>query len=227
MFKDDVPAAFMSQVQTKFNTVETYLNNINSGRNYSNLCELIDVNSIIDQWLVLEIAMNDEFKHPKSYYLTINGTGGANPGDGKIHGGPVWDFDWAAFPNVENRRALGDGSWNDTGYNKFNYTGKTTQYNYVWIPKLMNNSNFKARVKERWARIYPVLKANIPSFIEEQGRLNSRSFVENETMWCPGYESRVRNGDEGYATYNEIVVSLRYVFETRLEGMNTLINNLK
>ena len=54
----------------------------------------VDINSVIDWWFIHELAMNDEFKHPKSVYMYIDGAG-------KLSAGPVWDFDYQTYPNVD------------------------------------------------------------------------------------------------------------------------------
>lgn len=230
MFKDDVPDDFITRIKTMFNNVESLLTD---GR-YSEAYELLDINSIIDQMLIFEVTMNDEYKHPKSVYYTVNPAGGKTPGDGKIHGAAVWDFDWAAFPDISQRKALGDSKWDETSYTAWNYSkdgqagdgGRTLTY--IWTPLLVKDTAFRERLQERWSKLYPLLKAEIPTYIRLQGSLNARSFAVNDRMWPAGTESSVgdhRNGDEGYATYDQVIESIVSAFETRIEWLNTSIVN--
>lgn len=223
MFKDDVPEAYVKHVKQMFDQVEA---SFKSG-DFNTIYGLIDINSIIDNWLIHEIAMNNEYKHPKSLYMTINGQKGKTPGDGKIHAACVWDFDWATFPNIANRQLLGDPAWKETSYTAFEYTSWTSSYPYVWIPKLMQDATFKNRVQERWKNIYAKLMAEIPGYIRRLGELNARSFKENDTMWQPDFSEEVKNGDEGFATYDEVIESMVTAFTARMKGLNDLITNGK
>ena len=89
MFKDEVTkysADIFNQVKARIEAVESNLEAGNYEAAYSDL----DINSVIDYFFIQELTFNDEYKHPKSVYMLIDG-------DGKLTAGPVWDFDWQTF----------------------------------------------------------------------------------------------------------------------------------
>lgn len=239
MFKDDLLGdENMQWVRDRFNQVESYL----AAGNYTEAYKLIDINSIIDHWLVYEIAMNNEYGNPGSVYYWINGSGGSVAGDEKFHAGPVWDFDWATFHNPANRIAYGDyyARVEQPDYTRFlceayNQTpnASTGKKMYIWIPQLLKDAAFRTRVQERWSEIYPALSSQIPDFIRRQGELISRSFDINDGMWPAPYSEaiysgndRVYNGDEkisgGYSAVTENLVSC---YLNRLQWLNTAITS--
>ena len=61
----------------------------------------LDINSVIDQMLVLELAMNREYGDPRSVYMFMDK-------DGKLSGGPVWDFDRGTFQYYDGAKSLGN-----------------------------------------------------------------------------------------------------------------------
>lgn len=236
MFKDDVLGdENFNWVKSRFNQVEEYL----ASGNYTAAYELIDVNSIIDNWLIYEITMNNEYGNPGSVYYYINGTAGDVPGDGKFHAGCVWDFDWATYHNPTNRIAYGDyyANQEQPDYTRFLYeaynqtqNSQTGKKMYIWIPVLMKDPNFRAKVQERWTQIYATLSSGIPAYIREQGALNSRSFEINDAMWPAPYteavysgNDRVYNGDEKISGYDAIIENLVNCFSSRLEWLNGAI----
>ena len=97
MFKDEVPAnsEFFNYVKNKVEGIENSLNAENYEEAYKNL----DINSVIDYFFIQELTFNDEYKHPKSVYMLIDG-------DGKLTAGPVWDFDWQTFINYDKVLAM-------------------------------------------------------------------------------------------------------------------------
>lgn len=98
MFKDEVTkysADIFNQVKTRIEAVESNLEAGNYEAAYSDL----DINSVIDYFFIQELTFNDEYKHPKSVYMLIDG-------DGKLTAGPVWDFDWQTFINYDKVQAM-------------------------------------------------------------------------------------------------------------------------
>ena len=96
MFKDEVSkysSDIYNQVKARIEAVEANLESGNFDAAYSDL----DINSVIDYFFVQELTFNDEYKHPKSVYMLIDG-------DGKLTAGPVWDFDWQTFVNYDRYR---------------------------------------------------------------------------------------------------------------------------
>lgn len=238
MFKDDISNSLLSQIQTKVNKIESYLIN----RNYTEAFKLLDINSVIDWWFIHELAMNKEYRHPKSVYMYMDG-------DSKLCAGPVWDFDYQTYPNITEVNSIHSAAGQSGfGYsvNQWLYSGSNSSDPYMWYPLLFKSADFRNKVKERWAVMYPALSAAVAD-IAAMGQANKTSWAYNFAMWPieSGERSRrfVANlpdvlgvaydtwfieycGDERLGTYDEVVNNLQTVYQTRLEQMNSMINSL-
>ena len=89
----------------------------------------MDINSEIDYFFIQELTFNDEYKHPKSVYMLIDG-------DGKLTAGPVWDFDWQTFINYDKVQAMNNkygGTYDCRNTNEWLY-GKSKLAEKPWWP---------------------------------------------------------------------------------------------
>ena len=231
--KDDVPASHLSYVQNWINDIE---NNLLNG-NYSAAYEKLDINSIIDWWIVEELMMNREYHHPKSVYLYKDGAG-------KVFAGPVWDFDHQILSNISNINTISpfnnNGSYELKDYSTMIYTlfGGSYTYSldsnkpYMWYPILFKDETFVERVKTRWNAVYDALYGVMDN-IDEFGSENAVSDMYNHAMW-PNITSERSNiswfvrysGDELMDEYQDVVDNLKQCYKARLEGLNTAINQL-
>lgn len=229
--KDDVSDEILTQIKTKINRIEA---NIIAG-NYSAAYEELDINSLIDQWIVFELTMNDEYKHPKSVYMYMDG------GDSKLCGGPVWDFDYQTFPNktrIDNMKSAFGGltspSMSAWLYSKSSPATGSQIHNesdmpYMWYPLLFKDATFRAAVQTRWAAIYPHL-LGVVAEIQKQKEINAKSWAVNHAMWSLNFDRRAvvswgpaLSGDEDFATYQEVIDNLTEMYNQRLDWMNTAI----
>ena len=236
MFKDEVPAnsEFFNYVKNKVEGIENSLNAENYEEAYKNL----DINSVIDYFFIQELTFNDEYKHPKSVYMYIDGPG-------KLTAGPVWDFDWQTFINYDKVQAMNNkygGTYDCRNTNEWLY-GKSklaenpwwpgSDYDYVndqpymWYPLLFKDANFRAKVQERWAVIYPQL-LNVVAKIDEFAALNKVSEQFNYAMWpLVGLKNSVGsafNGDEDMS-FDEAIATMKQAYTERLEWMNSSITS--
>lgn len=229
--KDDVlPPDYVSQIETKIQDIEDA---IKKG-DFAAYSQLIDIPSFIDQWFVVELAMNREYTEPRSLYSYYNG------GNDKLHAGPVWDFDRGTFQNPTNAKQMGSSRVKSydaflSSSSKVSKSGgyKENQQPCLWYPLLMNDSEFVTMVKARWAVMYPYLQGVVNS-ISEYAAENALSWEYESTMW-PGTASALNvgypsgfsdfAGDENLKSYDEVIQNLINCYNARLEGMNTLINN--
>ena len=233
MFKDDVTEAIVTNVQTKIQGIE---NNINSG-NFAAAYENLDINSVIDQWLVLELAMNREYGDPRSVYMFMDG-------DGKLSGGPVWDFDRGTFQNPDKAGNLCSyvlGGSTDTKYRIKSYnewlcwrTAENEKFSYVWYKKLITDPIFQETVKKRWEVMKPYLKT-VASRILEYGQSLALSYKYDSAMW-PTNKEDIRyykwdfndwSGDEDISDWNSVISNFVEVYNARLAGMDALITEGK
>ena len=232
MFKDEVTSNMVNNVKTKVQRIETNLYK-GTDAGYAAAFEELDINSVIDQMLIFELAMNREYGDPRSVYMFMNG-------DGKLSGGPVWDFDRGTFQNQENATSYG----NSTSYrvkpdNEWMYwrTQESETYSYVWYKQLAKSATYQKTVQERWAVIKPYLDL-IPSQIQHYGQALAKSYEYDSKMWPTNtsdvkkYKSDFKDwsGDEqlgANGNYQEVINNFITVYNERLAGMDALITSGK
>ena len=229
--KDDVlPADYASQIGAKIQAIEDA---IKKG-DFAAYSKLIDIPSFIDQWFVVELAMNREYTEPRSLYSYYNG------GTDKLHAGPVWDFDRGTFQNPTEAQKMGSSRVKSydaflSSSSKITKSGgyKENQQPCLWYPLLMNDSEFVRMVKSRWAALYPHLLA-VTDEIVRLGAENALSWEYDSTMWPgtatalnAGYPSGFSDfaGDENLTSYEAVIQNLIGCYLARLDGMNTLITS--
>ena len=229
--KDDVLLdGYATQIGTKIQAIEDA---IKSG-DFAAYSELIDIPSFIDQWFVVELAMNREYTEPRSLYSYYNG------GNDKLHAGPVWDFDRGTFQNPTEAQKMGSNrvkSYNAflSSSSKVSKSGKYKegQQPCLWYPLLMDDAKFVDMVKARWSVMYPYLQG-VVDYIVKYASENALSWEYDSTMWPgtatalnAGYPSGFSDfaGDENLTTYEAVIQNFINCYTARLEGMNTLINN--
>ena len=259
LFKDETPQSYRNDIRDKFLAMEENLKKGAESRSvtesdaaFAAAFEDIDLASWIDNWLLHEIAMNAEYKHPKSVYMYMNG-------DSKIFGGPVWDFDYQTFPNVSGVNAINNmyksknppaynfttSKWlcevgvNAKWYSYGNYPDQSSQpYSsetgnvdtpYLWFPWLLESDAFKAKVKERWEIIKPYW-LDIYAYITMFGEANAISQEFNNAMWPVMSDERLAHswyieysGDEDIKTWEGVIDNFRTVFTERFNAMDTMI----
>ena len=229
MFKDEVPenGTLFNDVKTKVEKIEDYL----ESSDYSSAYALLDINSVIDWFLVQELVMNDEYKHPKSAYMYIDG-------DGPLTAGPVWDFDWQSFSDKGRIDALrGGNAYTGRVVDQWLYSASdlaswwfpnyNTDQPYMWYPLLFKDGTFRSRVQERWPAIYAALQS-VPAAIDSFAEKNRVSDSFNSAMWplmqvkSSATYSVAFNGDEDLS-FDESIALMKEVYTERLEWMNSSI----
>lgn len=220
--KDEAPVEIVNQVKAKIDKMEGYLVN----GNYAEVSELLDYNSVIDQWIIWELTQNREYTEPRSVYYYMNG-------DDKLCAGPVWDFDRATFQNTTLAKNLGNTD-RIKNYDAWVYQNNTAGIMSQWMQYLLKDPNFCKRVQERWEVMYPYLQA-----VEGQIYLHAmelkKSYGYDSAMW-PTTKADIQahksgfsdwSGDETINDHDELVENFVTVYRARLEGMNTLITSGK
>ena len=244
-FKDDTDGGnkIVNYVKNKVQGIE---DNLYNGK-YSTAYNDFDIYSFADYLLINELAMNSEIGHPRSLYVYMNGTG-------KLCAGPVWDFDWQAFPINDGIKKL-DSSW-DRSYTQslmatashknkhYRYqpifgsglpsSPKTDDVPYMWYPMLVKDATFKNVLAERWSAISGELSAMAYDLVVETGKQIALSWEYNNAMWPAYYSSSCDRqaafsggfcGDELLTDFEDIYEGLYGAYMDRLNGMNTFVNN--
>ena len=237
MFKDDVTTTIVNEVKTKVQSIE---NNIYNG-NFEEAYKSLDINSVIDQWFVFELTLNREYGDPRSVYMFMND-------EGKLCGGPVWDFDRGTFQNQERATELCDNNGPKGSSGKLYRikpdnewlcwrTWESDTYSYIWYKELIKDPIFQQTVQTRWTVIKPYLETII-DLIYYYGKTQAESFKYDSKMW-PTTKDDIRkykddfndwSGDEllgANGNYAEVINNLATVYQERLAGMDALITSGK
>ena len=157
------------------------------------LNEIIDVDSFIKVYFIQELSKNLDACQT-SYYIYYD-----KAIDGRLHAGPVWDYDQAFGQNNQTRQ-ITPLNWeqhsNYDGWfanNKYIYgTESDTSSTFNFQSALMKNSNVWARAKELWDGdngFYNIVKAYIDGDENTEGTLAyyfkevKASGAMNESRW--------------------------------------------
>lgn len=224
--KDEVPTngEHWNYVKSKVQGIEDNLYNKKFAEAYKDL----DIYSVIDQWFIYELAMNDEYRHPKSVYYYMDG-------DKKLKAGPVWDFDWQTFPNFAGIKSIGGRNPNyGTSISIMMYTKATTSgwfedAPYMWYPYLVKDATtFNAAVKARWSVMKPYLQ-NVVWYIDMLAEQNAVSVEYDRAMWP--LESNERKSSHAFSgdermTYEESIEAMKTFINDRIAVMDKHFNSL-
>lgn len=232
LFKDDGNDEMLSYVAGLVRGVEDKL----YAGNYSAAYEQLDITSLVDYWLIQEIMMNSEMKHPKSVYMYLN--------KGKLYAGPVWDFDWNTLP-VSTSYSEEGYSYTKSMLEEAKAYHKRSGYptspladsdqNYVWYPMLVKDAMFKELAAERWNQVKGALLAYVETIPAKAAAMKTSEALNN-AMWPVDAKSGWLGdrysyfgigggycGDEGYS-YEKAVETMVTTLKTRINGMNYVTN---
>lgn len=167
--------------------------------------DLIDIDTFIDWWIVIELTENRDTKLPGSCHM-YKDTGG------KLCAGPLWDFDLTTFLGSTNSFMQYDYEvdLNDPAYKNRN----------LWYKKLFSDPYFKARAKERW-KMYKPLFDKVGEFIDDEKIAIERSAIRNWEIWPQ--PDGTTNKDEKLSWENA-VRQLKDNYYTRLNWLDNQIN---
>jgi hypothetical protein len=162
---------------------------------------VLDLDSICDWYLVNEVFCNNEPKFPKSTFYIYK--------DGKLHAGPVWDFDYGTFTPDSH-----------------NLTLMSTLYYY----QLWTHPEFKRHLLHRWDIIKPVFQG-LGTYIDQQANLIREAEARNHEMWpCfPNPRSETAdgkvNGDE-LMTFDQAISRMKASIIQRIDDVERELNRL-
>ena len=221
-YKDDAikGTSLATEVKNKIQSIE---DNLDDGK-YTAAYEDLDINTMIDQWLIWELTMNREYGDPGSVYMYMDG-------DGKLCAGPVWDFDRGTFQNTTNAAEYGNSD-RIKPYNQ--WMCWRSEETYIWYKQLIKDATFQQTVQKRWTVIKPELE-KIVNKILNYGQTQAESYKYDSAMW-PTNKADVQkwksgfsdwSGDEQISDWNELINNFVTVYQARLAGMDALITEGK
>lgn len=142
----------VNQVKNKINSLEQEL----SAPGFKNFdiktSEILDYKSFVDWYILEEMAKNIDSNFITSVYCYYSNK------DGKIHMGPLWDFDRSFGVSTSRKNDVSCNS--NSGY--WVTPGKTGTTG--WYDKLIHNTSFIEAVKERWTEV--MTSSNVESVMD-------------------------------------------------------------
>lgn len=153
------------------NDFSTMLTAVMTTPSTGSLKKYIDIESVVNFFMVNSLSSNHEMEHPKSFKLYKDSLNGV------YKFGPVWDFDWAfTFDGREGAPAntpMVDNNGDCGGY--------------TFIKALLSNEEIRTLYQQKWNAFvkdgYPELKA----YMEEYATLIEPSAKENGVLWPADY----------------------------------------
>lgn len=199
------------------NTAQASFTDLNTAIHSQNIANTVDLDSFCDWYLVHELCVNEEPKHPKSCYIYRE--------NGIYRAGPVWDFDWGTFIPT-NATGLLSTIKNSLFYGKpGEYTG------------LFQNQEFVRVLKERWADLKPKFQT-LGNYIDTQATWIQNAEAINHNMWPivtgndpftnkPYTSSAVTaNGDQNMS-FTDAVTRMKNAISERISEIDSAIQALQ
>lgn len=184
-------------VTEQFNWIKNYINGLESNIRWNSggWTGKVDMDSFICWMFIQEVVGNYEPFHPKSSYMHKDR-------EGKLVMGPLWDFDYGTF--------------------KADYA-MTPVYHYsIWYPYMLKNSTFKARVKELYPIVRPLLRDVANNYILTRAAEIKASVERDWGMW----PTDVNDNGDIHETFDQAVNSLKSNLNRRLDQMTNEVNNM-
>ncbi len=142
-----------------------------SNKTFKDIESYIDIDSAIDYIIVNEIFKTQDISAYSVYMFKDKG--------GKLHFGPLWDFDLSS----------GNVNYEDRGLP--NYWFSMANNRNVWFNGLMKNNEFRVLFKERWLEIREEILPSMFDYISERRKLIYKAALANDALYPE------RNSDTG------------------------------
>lgn len=138
-----------------------------TSENYAKLCELIDVKSFAQTYIIFDLFKNPDVNYSSVYYYKDAG--------GKLVSAPIWDFDMA-IGNVTHKEG-------NTGWQIFSDTTRlwTKERNY-WFNQLLQYKEFAELVGQELKENADNLRASIAADLA-YARAHADAYKKNFEKW--------------------------------------------
>ena len=160
--------------------------------------EYIDVDSFVDWIIIHELTYNLDSCFQRSCYMTKDK-------GGKLKMGPIWDFD-IAFGNCDLDNQDYD-DWVTVGDSDDIYE---TYVVVNWCNYLMEDGDFRSKLRERWLEVRDGLLEEAMSSIDYYSERIYASQEENFKVWRI-WDKRVGLESERNAEYNTYELQIQYL----------------
>lgn len=131
----------------------------------------IDQASAVDYYIAMELMKPVDGNMWASVYMVKRA-------GGKLHFGPLWDFDLAAGSANRAGNTVSPTGW----YLRNQIPISAKQSTMTWFNRLNQDPDFRAAVRARWRQVYPGLRTT-PTFIDRQKTTIQNSANANFTRW--------------------------------------------
>jgi hypothetical protein len=218
---DEITAAQKSYIASFIDSLEFELYSPDFADPQLGYKKYIDVKSFIDYFLISELSRNiDGFKKSVYFFKDINSNGG------KLHAGPVWDFDWAwknlyACPKMSGI----DGS----GWSHLINDCATDIYSSDWYIRLFQDSTFFNELRSAYEGYRETIldTARIFAYIDSVRNLVQFAQARHFQKWpILGMSGPAPEIGPFATTYNGELDTLKAWINLRLNWLDINIPNL-
>lgn len=137
------------------------------GNNYT---DYLDINSLVNLFIVCNLTDNEELNHPKSLYVY-------KPKGGKYSFGPLWDFDWAfGFEGTGTHFEKYDNAllWNSSSVGT------------VFFKRLLSDPKVKTLFKQKWIAFKSVKMPELMTYLNKYATTIEASQKRDFAKWGTG-----------------------------------------
>ena len=207
---DEVSTAIQLHVKNIVQTAENALYSSNFTDPDNGWRKYFDENSVIDWFFVNEIARNHDAPDYASIYKFYS------PVDGKLHYGPIWDFDMGFGNDGENGKRPEQGI----------ITGWYVK-NGFWTAKMFKDSAFVENMRNRWREKKGALDSAVaetfPALASDDSISAECNFMKWKILGTYVWPNPV--GFEDRLTYQSEVDYMKNWLEDRIEWLDNAIEN--
>ena len=195
--------------------IDKMINELPDGGNSEELWKKLDIESMANFWIVFETMSCREILWPKSIYFH------KEVGE-KLKAGPTWDFDYRTLNASDASEWINHLNAKVANTNTQYWAKKSSRT--WWAQLIKKDATFRAEVKKQWAVIYPKMQAIQSTEIDKMKSLLKEADEHNATVWKQSDIGSNPNTDNAM-TFDNAVNTLKTNFNTRIQWLNTKINN--
>ena len=166
-FDAEKAAPYLAYIQGYLQECHNAIYAAKTTENYAKLCELIDVKSFAQAYIIFDLFKNPDTNYSSVYYY--------KDANGKLVADPIWDFDMA-IGNVTHKEG-------NTGWEIFSDTTRLwTAERNNWFKQLLQFPEFKALVGAELVANEANIKASIANDLA-YARAHADAYKKNFTKW--------------------------------------------
>jgi len=162
-------ASELETIKDQFHQMEVLVAATNFPDN--NYADYIDIESLVNYFIVYNLTDNEEINHPKSTYIY-------KPLNGKFTMGPIWDFDWAF--GYEGSFAYFNSYTNPM------FWSTTAEPGTPFFSRFLTDPAFKTLYKQKWAAFKTEKLPLLLKYVDDYASLIENSREADYILWHTG-----------------------------------------